>query len=348
MMLPRLRLPSRGGDTVTRSGAQTERKVNFRFSDILPELGGYSTSRASLRSYRRNNQIALERADAVLKEASSLDLYQMHVRAVSWHRQGHFSRAQALYERVLDLGPYRKLLFSALNNLALLFQDTGDLRKAEETYIKALKLSACGSEQSFCANCHALQVRGPLQSEFEEDWFACSNCGTKTEGQHLVSCAACSQHVCGSCRESWRTDGVARDAASLRNYAQFLHLKMHRFAEAEDLLRLAIVAGKAWEGGMGVAEEDDEEEEEVRMVEGESCSRRGRWGGGTVREWEWECGGQADAEAVNQLLKDRWQIGDPTRRRDAETLEIYGALILDSLVPLTGRPEVFLKSPVTI
>ena len=99
---------------------------------------------------------------------------------------------------------------------------------------------------------------------------------------------------------------------------------------------------------MGVAEEEEEEEEEVRMVEGESCSRRGRWGGGTVREWEWECGGQADAEAVNQLLKDRWQIGDPTRRRDAETLEIYGALILDSLVPLTGRHEVFLKSPVTI
>ena len=71
-----------------------------------------------------------------------------------------------------------------------------------------------------------------------------------------------------------------------------------------------------------------------------------------MREWEWECGGQADTEAVNKLLKDRWQIGDPTRRRDAVTLERYGALILDSLLPLgaglTGRPEIFLKSPVYI
>jgi hypothetical protein len=83
---------------------------------------------------------------------------------------------------VLEKVPYRKLLFSALNNLALLFQDTGDLRKSEDTYIQvghppstpkpqhkktdssalvpqALKLSASGPEQSFCAKCHALQCR---------------------------------------------------------------------------------------------------------------------------------------------------------------------------------------------
>jgi|NorSeaMetagenome_1021524.scaffolds.fasta_scaffold450674_1 hypothetical protein len=90
--LPRLKLPSRGsdiGDTLTRfgvhdktlytlmnalwritvsyhththddPGAQTERKVTFRFSDILPGVGGYATARDSLRSYRRNNSISLQ------------------------------------------------------------------------------------------------------------------------------------------------------------------------------------------------------------------------------------------------------------------------------------------------
>ena len=45
---------------------------------------------------------------------------------------------------------------------------------------------------------------------------------------------------------------------------QFLHLKMRRFAEAEELLRLAIVAGKAWEGFF---QADDQVEETVTVTE---------------------------------------------------------------------------------
>jgi len=77
-----------------------------------------------------------QRAGAVLTNASSMDLYHLHARAVSCHKQGQLQKAQALYEKIIRKEPYRKLLFRAYNNLALLFEESGDLRQAEQTYIK--------------------------------------------------------------------------------------------------------------------------------------------------------------------------------------------------------------------
>jgi hypothetical protein len=50
---------------------------------------------------------------------------------LSFHQQGQLQAAQELYQRVISHSPYRKLLLSALNNLALLFEHLGALREVK-------------------------------------------------------------------------------------------------------------------------------------------------------------------------------------------------------------------------
>ena len=91
-----------------------------------------------------------------------MDLYNMHLRAVDLHGSGEYSMARDLYQSILvksRVVGMRKLRFLVLNNLALLHEDNGDLGQAEKTYRKALQLSACGPQQSFCSYCKKPSTR---------------------------------------------------------------------------------------------------------------------------------------------------------------------------------------------
>jgi tetratricopeptide (TPR) repeat protein len=152
------------------------------------------------------------------------EVHHIHKRAVAFHRLGDHTRARALYGQVLKGRPCRKLLFQALNNLALLYEDMDDLGRAEDTYTQALQLSSCGVQQPFVGS-------------------------------------SCKQQLCEGCAQSWRVDGVARDVHTLRNYGRFLHTQRRRFAEAEVLFRLAFSAGLAWRQDDDAERMGDDEEE---------------------------------------------------------------------------------------
>ena len=118
-------------DDETNGGAQTERAGGVRDSGLLPQC------RTALS--RSGSQTAREsRSTTATSETKNvaLDLWNMHVRAVALHQSDEHRLAEELYQTVIleakkhaSGDGMRQLLFKAMNNLALLYEDIRDFEK---------------------------------------------------------------------------------------------------------------------------------------------------------------------------------------------------------------------------
>jgi len=119
-MLPRLDTARIGGEKGKR-GAKTARESR---ATTLGKSGSQTA-----RELRATDA-------ATVHDDVTLDLWNMHVRAVALHQSDEHGLAEELYQAIILKAKkhasgegLRQLLFKAMNNLALLYEDTGNLEK---------------------------------------------------------------------------------------------------------------------------------------------------------------------------------------------------------------------------